>query len=244
MKQYTFDINGHQVEAEYEETFIEEVVKPLMKQWEEMVEKKKHRIIVFLAAPPAAGKSTLAALFEYLSIQEGGKRIQALGMDGFHHYQSYILSHSVEVDGKMVSMKSVKGCPESFDYKRFKTLLEKVKEEDIRWPYYNRVKHEVEDDVIAVHAPIIVLEGNYLLLDEAPWKELQTMCDDSIFITTNSDAVKTRLINRKMKGGALPHEAVAFYENSDGKNVERVLAHKLPAHTTLIYDGKTYKKSK
>ena len=26
MKQYTFDINGHQVEAEYEETFIEEVV--------------------------------------------------------------------------------------------------------------------------------------------------------------------------------------------------------------------------
>ena len=74
MKQYTFDINGHQVEAEYEETFIEEVVKPLMKQWEEMVEKKKHRIIVFLAAPPAAGKSTLAALFEYLSIQEGGYR--------------------------------------------------------------------------------------------------------------------------------------------------------------------------
>ena len=92
-------------------------------------------------------------------------------------------------------MKSVKGCPESFDYKRFKTLLEKVKEEDIRWPYYNRVKHDVEDDVIAVHAPIIVLEGNYLLLDEAPWKELQTMCDDSIFITTNSICISKKYIH-------------------------------------------------
>lgn len=244
MKQYTFDINGHQVQAQYEETFIEGVIKPFIEKWETMAKEKKHRIIAFLAAPPAAGKSTLAALFEYLAKEEHRLPIQALGMDGFHHYQSYILSHSVEVNGKQVPMKSVKGCPESFDFVRFKTLLEKVKEDDIRWPYYNRVKHDVEDDKIQVYAPIIVLEGNYLLLDEEPWKELQTMCDDSIFITTPCDAVKTRLINRKMRGGALPHEAVAFYENSDGKNVERVLQHQLPANTTLIFDGTTYKKSK
>lgn len=244
MKQYTFDINGHQVEAQYEEAFIEEVILPLMKKWEKMAEEKQHRIIVFLAAPPAAGKSTLAALFEYLAKDHSTMDIQALGMDGFHHYQSYILTHDVKVDGKKVPMKSVKGCPESFDYERLKSLLTQVKKEDIRWPYYNRVKHDVEDDMIKVHAPIIVLEGNYLLLDEAPWKELQAMCDDSIFITTSSDAVKTRLINRKMKGGALPHEAVAFYENSDGKNVERVLKHHLAADTTLVFDGKTYKKSK
>ena len=42
----------------------------------------------------------------------------------------------------------------------------------------------------------------------------------------------------------VPNGEMIIYENSDGKNVERVLAHKLPAHTTLIYDGKTYKKSK
>ena len=80
MKQYTFDINGHQVQAQYEETFIEEIVKPLMKKWEKLAYEKKHRIIVFLAAPPAAGKSTLAALFEYLAKDVYKRQIQDSAM--------------------------------------------------------------------------------------------------------------------------------------------------------------------
>ena len=49
------------------------------------------RTIVFLAAPPGAGKSTLAAVLERLAqSQPGMPRVQAVGMDGFHHTNAYL----------------------------------------------------------------------------------------------------------------------------------------------------------
>lgn len=243
MKQeYRFTINGHKVHAVYQTAFIEETIRPLIQKWRTMAMEEKRRIIVFLAAPPAVGKSTLAALFETIGKEDSDQpTLQSLGMDGFHHYQSYILKHTVNIQGQMVPMKSVKGCPESFDYERFYDLIQKAKQQDtLLWPYYNRKLHDVEDDQIEVNAQILLIEGNYLLLDEAPWNQLSSLCDDSIFISTSTDAVKKRLIQRKVMGGSLPHEAVSFYENSDKKNVERVLDHRLPAHLDLYFDGETY----
>lgn len=245
MKQdYDFLINGHEVHAIYHQSFLDDIIHPLIQKWRRMAESKQRRIIVFLAAPPAVGKSTLAALFETIANEDGEKlAIQSLGMDGFHHYQSYILTHTVTINGIQVPMKSVKGCPESFDYERFLHLVKKARQQDhFLWPYYNRKLHDVEDDQIEVKAQILLIEGNYLLLDEAPWNQLATLCDDSIFISTTCDAVKKRLIQRKIMGGSMPHEAISFYENSDKKNVERVLAHHIPAQLELYFDGEYYHK--
>ena len=234
---YDFDINGFLVHAGFSRAFLEECVHGLLRCWHDQAQDKQ-RLIVFLAAPPAAGKSTLAALFAH-EAQRLGIPFQALGMDGFHHYQRYILSHSVWVDGQKRAMKEVKGCPESFDFDRLSVYVRRLKQERcLTWPLYDRSIHDVRDDAIRVEAPIVVLEGNYLLLDEAPWNRLAVHCDDSIFIFAEEAAVRERLIHRKMAGGMAPHEALSFCERSDLRNVRRILKHVLPArHVLQLREG-------
>lgn len=233
--EYKFIINGHEVKATYSNEFVDELLS-LIEKWKNI--NSNERIIIFLAAAPGAGKSTIAHLIEYLSNGE----IQALGMDGFHHYQSYILSHTVNINGIEVPMKNVKGCPESFDYDRLLSFIKKVKYENIWWPFYNRVKHDVEDNHIYVNKKIVVIEGNYLLLNEKPWNELIHYCDESIYIETDKGFVKNRLITRKIKGGYSLEEATNFYENSDGRNVDRIIENRLNSDYIINFNGIEYKK--
>ena len=60
MKQtYTYEVNGFQIHAEYEEKDIETIFIPLLQKWKEMQKKAGRRILVFLSAPPGTGKTTL-----------------------------------------------------------------------------------------------------------------------------------------------------------------------------------------
>ena len=233
-KEYEFIINGYKICAEFEESLIQETLLPFFQK----IEKRQtglERQLVFLAAPCGAGKSTLAALIEHLSsTMEGFPKVQALGMDGFHYPQSYILTHTILRDGQTLPMKQVKGCPETFAFEKLKQKLIACKSKNVLWPTYNRMLHDVEEDQIEVHAPILLIEGNYLLLDEEPWKELAAYCDASIFIDTSIEEIKRRLMQRKMMGGMAPHEALAFCESSDLPNARRILNHRLPADLTLM----------
>ena len=61
MKQtYTYEVNGFQIHAEYEEKDIETIFIPLLKKWKEMQKKAGRRILVFLSAPPGTGISVRA----------------------------------------------------------------------------------------------------------------------------------------------------------------------------------------
>ena len=89
---FSFMVNGYPVQASYAQTFIDTVVYPLIEHWRSLAATRKERIVVFLAAPPAAGKSTLSLLFEHLSAMDGKARIQALGMDGFRVVRKVLIS--------------------------------------------------------------------------------------------------------------------------------------------------------
>lgn len=240
MYQYEFIVNGYPVHAQYSEQFIEGIAVPLLEKWNKMAIDKQ--VLVFLAAPPGVGKSTMALLFETLAGQKGIK-LQALGMDGFHHYQKYILSHTVCVDGTEVEMKKVKGCPESFDFERLLRFVQCIRNgEKVLWPLYDRRMHDVVDDQIDVSAPIVLIEGNYLLLDEEPWSRLSDLCDASVFIQADEQSLCDRLIQRKLNGGMAPHEAVAFVRQSDLRNVKRILKHRKKADVTLVFEQGDFKK--
>ena len=184
----------------------------------------------------------MALLFETLAVRKGIK-LQALGMDGFHHYQKYILSHTVFIDGTEIEMKKVKGCPESFDFERLLRYVQRIKnEEKVLWPLYDRRMHDVVDDQIDVSAPIVLIEGNYLLLDEEPWNRLSDLCDASVFIEADEQSLCDRLIQRKLNGGMAPHEAVAFVRQSDLRNVKRILEHRKKADVTLVFEQGDFKK--
>ena len=100
------------------------------------------------------------------------------------------------------------------------------------WPFYDRRLHDVQMDAIEVNTPIVLLEGNYLLLDAPKWRDLK--CDYSVFITADEEFLRKRLVERKSRGGASLQEAEAFYERCDGPNVRLCLENSLPADLLVI----------
>ena len=233
-KEYLFKVNGFEMTAVYSEDAIQKVFLPLLKQLQQLQKEKKERLIVFMAAPPAVGKTTLCEFLEYLSKQDQELTdIQALGLDGFHYHSDYINSHDAIVLGEKVPMKQVKGCPETYDTEKLRQKLEQIKTEDILWPIYDRNLHDVVEDQIKVTKDIILIEGNWLLLKEEPWKTMQQYADYKILILAEEDMLKERLIGRKEKGGLTRAEAEEWYKNSDSKNVTRVLKDSLKGDLLL-----------
>ena len=223
-KEYLFKVNGFEMKAVYNEETIQKIFLPLLKQLQQLQKEKKERLIIFMAAPPAVGKTTLCEFLEYLSKQEKElANIQALGLDGFHYHSDYINSHDAIIFGEKVPMKQVKGCPETYDTEKLRQKLEHIKTENILWPVYDRNLHDVVEDQIKVCEDIILIEGNWLLLKEEPWKSMQQYADYKILILAQEEMLKERLISRKEKGGLSRKEAGAWYQNSDSKNVKRVL---------------------
>lgn len=236
MKQtYTFNINGFDIRAVYDDQTVDEIILPLLRKWTALYQTKGRRVIVFLSAPPGTGKTTLSRFIEHLSrCTDGIEPVQALGLDGFHYHQSYILTHDAVVDGKTVPMKSVKGCPETFDREQLAEKLRLMQTQDVMWPVYDRTLHDAVDDVISVTANIVLIEGNWLLFNEGPWADLIGLCDDSIYIGASPEQLAERLIERKMKGGLNRADAEAFYNRSDKRNIERLTEHHHKAETTLV----------
>lgn len=231
---YDFTINGFAQQVEYHKEDIEQIFLPLLKRLTTLQKKKQRRILVYLVAPPAVGKSTLVELLVHLSKQDVQlEEVQGLGLDGFHYHQSYIESHCLYKDEKEVPMKDVKGCPETFDIDKLTAAVKHMQKEDSTWPIYDRNLHDVVEDQITIKKNIIVIEGNWLLLEDDKWKDLKKECDYSIFIGAEETLLKQRLIDRKIKGGSSPKEAEAFYEKSDGINIVRVVEHSQRANFVL-----------
>jgi len=225
MKNYIYQVNGLEVHCQFEEDTIYQIFLPLLRKWTKMQREQTQRIVIFLAAPPAVGKTTAATFLEYLSKEyEDIEEIQAVGLDGFHYKQEYILAHNTVIDGKEVPMKDIKGCPETYDIEKLITKLSYLKTSAVTWPSYSRKIHDVVDDAHICSKNIILIEGNWLLLNEAKWCTLREYCDYSILIRAEEGMLRERLIDRKMQGGSSYEEAQVFYTRSDRANVRRVLS--------------------
>ena len=213
-------VNGLDQDIVYDRHAIEELLAPLLQNW---IDQKPGvgRRYAFLAAPPGTGKSTIAMLLE----RHFGSDLQCLGIDGFHYPQEVLDSTTIrDKDGREVPLASIKGAPETFDVAALERLLTRSYSEDVRWPAYDRTLHDVVSDGVTVTAHHILLEGNWLLLDEDPWRGLRHHAELAIFIDAPPAVLQDRLVNRKVAGGLSRTEAEAFYLRSDGPNAERALS--------------------
>lgn len=237
---FDVEVNGQRVTAAYRTADVERVLLPLLDEIVRIGHARASRTIVFLAAPPGAGKSTLATVLERLAAERPGMpRMQAVGMDGFHFRNAYLDGHTVKrPDGEQVSLRSIKGAPETFDVEGLAHKLRETRcsRGPVAWPAYSRVQHDVVEDGVLVDAPIVIVEGNYLLLDEDPWRELAKMCDVSVFVEAREEMLHERLVARKVRGGLSRAEAERFYEHSDSRNVRRVLERRRAADITLTLE--------
>ena len=233
--EYFFDNNGIEIKATYSDDEINLVFIPLLEHLSEIHSQKGSRLIVMLAAPPGAGKSTLSSYLEFISKDViPGKKVQAIGMDGFHRYQDYLTSHTVDIDGKKILMVDIKGAPVTFDIEQLKFKLSEVaSEKNCGWPVYNRLLHNPVDNAVFVDGDIIIIEGNYLLLDEDGWRDFSDLADYTISIKADPDMLRERLIERKISTGCPKDDAIAFVEFSDIANVMLCLEKTKPADLRL-----------
>ncbi|WP_440657373.1 nucleoside triphosphate hydrolase [Ensifer adhaerens] len=185
------------------------------------------RFVVAIAGPPGAGKSTLAeALAETLVV--GGERAAVLPMDGFH------------MDNAVLEEKGLlprKGSPETFDVRAFLSTVAAVRANDgeVLVPVFDRSREIAiaSARIVAPETRIILVEGNYLLLDEAPWDRLEGAFDFSIFINPGVAELERRLLQRWFDHGYDEEAAKRKALGNDIPNAHRVVDHQRAADLVL-----------
>jgi len=232
---FEFCVNGLTIRAQFSQTDTQNVFIPLLERLTRLQRREKRRIAVFLAAPPAAGKSTLCCYLEYLSRTVPGLiPVQAVGIDGFHHRQDYLDSHEILRDGKNIPLAAIKGAPETYDVEKLARLLSDLNEENQFWPVYDRRIHNPVENALEIREDIIILEGNWLLLDESPWNSLR--CDYSIFLRAGDESQLERIVQRKMMGGFTEEHARSIVRSNDWPNIQRCMTRSLPGNLNLTYN--------
>ena len=182
---------------------------------------KSRRFIIAIAGPPGSGKSTLAVRLHEV-LPEGSSVV--IPMDGFH-YDDAILDQR--------GLRSRKGAPETFDYSGFATLLKRVREgeEEIAIPVFDRSMElsRAGAAIVGADAKFILVEGNYLLLDEEPWTGLGSLFDFTVFLDVPRGELERRLMERWRLHGKSDDHARGWIASNDLPNIERVLARRRQA---------------
>ncbi len=193
----------------------------------------KDRLIVAIAGAPASGKSTLSArLCQRLNAEASEGDIAAVvPMDGFH------LDDGVLREQGTLARK---GAPFTFDFGGLNAILSRLKtnrEDAIAVPLFDRDLEIARAGarLIPRSCKIILVEGNYLLLDLAPWSGLKQYFDLSVALSVPFPTLEKRLIARWTGLGFSPDEAFRRARENDLANASLVQEKGLDA--TLVIEA-------
>jgi pantothenate kinase len=95
--------------------------------------------------------------------------------------------------------------------------------------YAPEFRREVEEPIAGAVAvgrdvPLVVTEGNYLLVDEGEWKQVRALLDEVWYVTTPEETRLRWLIQRHIDYGKPPDAARAWVLSTDQRNAELVEA--------------------
>lgn len=177
------------------------------------------RFIVAIAGPPGSGKSTLAAGLAHGLNAESAGTAMVIPMDGFH-FDNAVL--------KQRNLLARKGAPETFDFDGLVAVLDRLQKPaaDIAIPIFDRELDLARSGaaIVTTEHRILIVEGNYLLLAEAPWSTLAGRFDLTCRLEADFEELERRLVQRWLGHGYELGEARARALSNDLPNARRVLA--------------------
>ncbi len=167
--------------------------------------------LIGLTGAPGAGKSTLAARMA----REWGAVV--VPMDGFH---------LADVELERRGLRGRKGAPETFDAEGYAALLARVRAREplVMAPGFERALEQPIAGALPVpgSAPLVVTEGNYLLLADPRWAAVRAQLDAVWHLRVDDSVRRRRLLARHVAFGKSPADARAWLRDVDDPNAELV----------------------
>ena len=189
---------------------------------ETMRKRADHRELIAIAGPPGSGKTTLAK-----TLADRLAHCSYLSMDGFHLDNPILIQKG---------LRERKGAPETFDVSGFMHLLQRLqKKEEVYVPYFDRQTERTINCAYPIpnHHDLVIVEGNYLLLDEPVWRDLDDYWDLAVFVQIDLDTIRARLQQRWAVQGFSEEQATHWIELNDIPNAERVIKNRVPEDVML-----------
>jgi pantothenate kinase len=163
------------------------------------------RRILGIAGPPGGGKSTVARAV----VAELGDVARLVPMDGFHLAQAELVR---------LGRRDRMGAPDTFDAAGYVALLRRLRGDE-PVVYAPEFRREIEEPIagaiaVARDVPLVVTEGNYLLL----WPQVRPLLDEAWYVETDEELRVQRLIQRHIEFGKTPEYARSWVLRSDARN--------------------------
>ncbi|MGK9148973.1 nucleoside/nucleotide kinase family protein [Plantibacter flavus] len=182
------------------------------------------RRILGIIGAPGAGKSTVS---DALAAALGAQTV-IVGMDGFHLDNDELVR---------LGRRDRKGAPDTFDVDGYVSLLSRLHAAGrtstspgvpIYAPRFDRSLESSIGSAVLVRpeVPLIITEGNYLLLEEDGWQDVAAHLDESWYVDVDDDVRRERLIARRLGHGHPRDQAEAWVLGVDEPNARLVDATK------------------
>jgi pantothenate kinase len=172
------------------------------------------RLICAIAGAPGSGKSTLAEALVARLNDAAPDTAALFPMDGFHYDDLHLVP---------AGLRPRKGAPETFDVGGLRHALLRLRSREepfVAVPVFDRDleiaragARLIPDDI-----PVIVCEGNYLLLRRAPWSSLLPLFDVTVRIDVPEDELRRRLTARWEHYKLTPEEIAWKLDGNDLPN--------------------------
>jgi pantothenate kinase len=174
------------------------------------------RVLLGIAGAPGAGKSTVAE-----EIRQALSGMAAIvGMDGFHLAQAELVR---------LGRQDRKGAPDTFDSHGYAALLKRLRDNTDPVVYAPVFRRDLEEPIGSHHridraTPLVITEGNYLLLDDEGWAPARRQLDEVWFLDLPDEIRLHRLTLRHQEFGKDPDAARRWATGSDQANANIVRA--------------------
>jgi pantothenate kinase len=135
-----------------------------------------------------------------------------------------------------------KGAPDTFDAAGYAALLRRVRQQaSDEIVYAPDFRREIEEPVAGAlpvfpETPLIITEGNYLLLEEGSWASVAAQLDEVWYLQVEPGLRLERLAQRHQRFGRSRDEALAWIASTDEPNARRIEAVRHRAQRQVVWD--------